>query len=125
MDLFLILSNGQIVYSPLSRIIAKLVNEYPNFENLIRVSFQRNDYLNNRQAEIFFGIGEMKKSLPGEAGQQDLSKNAIKRYDWTKAVSVRFFTRIGAKQVRSALRKDLKCVICRLSSVVVVVICTY
>ena len=47
--LFLILSNGQIVYSPLSRIIAKLVNEYPDFENLIRVSFQRNDYLNNRQ----------------------------------------------------------------------------
>jgi hypothetical protein len=61
--LFFILTNGQIVYSPISRIITKLVNEYPYFENLIRVSFQRNDYLNNRQAEVFFGIGEMKKSF--------------------------------------------------------------
>ncbi|WBX72876.1 hypothetical protein PG913_08155 [Tenacibaculum pacificus] len=61
--LFLILLNGRIAYSPLSRIIYKLINEYPDFENLIRVSFQRNDYLNNRQAEIFFGIGEMKKSF--------------------------------------------------------------
>jgi len=61
--LFLILLNGRIAYSPLSRIIYKLINEYPDFENLIRVSFQRNDYLNNRQAEVFFGIGEMKKSF--------------------------------------------------------------
>lgn len=60
---FLILLNGQIVYLPLSRIIHKLINEYPVFENLIRVSFQRNDYLNNHQAEVFFGIGEMKKSF--------------------------------------------------------------
>lgn len=61
--LFLVLLNGRIAYSPLSRIIYKLVNEYPDFENLIRVSFQRNDYLNNRQSEVFFGIGEMKKSF--------------------------------------------------------------
>lgn len=60
---FLILSNGQIVFLPLSRIIRKLIDEYPIFENLIRVSFQRNDYLNNNQAEVFFGIGEMKKSF--------------------------------------------------------------
>lgn len=61
--LFLILLNGRIAYSPISRIISKLIDEYPNFENLIRVSFQRNDYLTNRQAEVFFGIGEMKKSF--------------------------------------------------------------
>lgn len=61
--LFLILLNGQIAYSPLSRIIYKLVSEYPDFENLIKVSFQRNDYLSNRQSEVFFGIGEMKKSF--------------------------------------------------------------
>jgi hypothetical protein len=61
--LFLILLNGQIAYSPISRIISKLIDEYPDFENLIRVSFQRNDYLTNRQAEVFFGIGEMKKSF--------------------------------------------------------------
>ncbi|WP_055446230.1 hypothetical protein [Lacinutrix mariniflava] len=61
--LFLVLLNGRIAYAPLSRIIYKLINEYPDYENLIRVSFQRNDYLNNRQAEVFFGIGEMKKSF--------------------------------------------------------------
>ena len=61
--LFLILLNGQIAYSPLPRIIYKLVSEYPDFENLIKVSFQRNDYLSNKQSEVFFGIGEMKKSF--------------------------------------------------------------
>lgn len=60
---FLILSNGKIIFLPLSRIIRKLIEGYPIFENLIRVSFQRNDYLNNNQAEVFFGIGEMKKSF--------------------------------------------------------------
>lgn len=60
---FLILSNGKIIFLPVSRIIRKLIDEYPVFENLIRVSFQRNDYLNNNQAEVFFGIGEMKKSF--------------------------------------------------------------
>ncbi len=61
--LFFIFLNGRIAYSPLSRIIHKLINDYPDFENLIRVSFQRNDYLNNGQAKVFFGIGEMKKSF--------------------------------------------------------------
>jgi len=37
-------------------------------------------------------IGEIKKSIPGGAGQRDLSKNAIKKGHGLKTV-VRFFTR--------------------------------
>ncbi len=44
------------------------------------------------------------KKMEGEwAGQQDLSKNAIKREHWTKTMSVRFFTRIFTQPVRSPL----------------------
>ena len=84
--LFLILLNGRIAYSPLSRIIYKLINEYPDFESLIKVSFQRNDYLNNRQAEVFFGIGEMKKSfieLWKKASEEMEFKIVIDENDYT------------------------------------------
>jgi len=84
--LFLILLNGQVTYSPLSQIIYKLVNEYPKFENLIRVSFHRNDYLSNRQAEVFFGIGEMKKSfiqLWEEASEEMEFKIILDENDYT------------------------------------------
>ena len=37
-------------------------------------------------------IGEIKKSLPGGAGQRDLSKNAIKKGHGLKNCGVRFFT---------------------------------
>jgi hypothetical protein len=61
--LFMILQNGNIAYAPLAKIMWRLTLNYPEFESLIRVSFQRNDYLTNRQGGIFFGIGEMKKSF--------------------------------------------------------------
>jgi hypothetical protein len=49
-------------------------------------------------------IGEIQKNEGEGAGQQDLSKNVIKREHWTKTVSVRFFTRIYAQPVRSPLQ---------------------
>lgn len=61
--LFLILQNGSIAYAPLAKIMWRLSLNYPEFSSLIRVSFQRNDYLTNRQGGIFFGIGEMRKSF--------------------------------------------------------------
>jgi hypothetical protein len=49
-------------------------------------------------------LEKFKKKEEEWAGQQDLSKNAIKREQRTKTVSVRFFTRIFAQPVRSPLR---------------------
>lgn len=63
--LFLILKDGLIVYTELSKIIRKLVECYPHFENLIRLSFQRNDYLSNRQGLMILGLGEVKTILAG------------------------------------------------------------
>lgn len=57
--LFLILKSGKIVYTQISKFITKLVNNYPDFENLIRISFQRNDYIENKQGLTIFGIKEL------------------------------------------------------------------
>lgn len=61
--LFLILQDGRIVFTEISKVIRKLVNDYPLFENLIRLSFQRNDYLSNRQGLMILGVGELKNAL--------------------------------------------------------------
>lgn len=61
--LFLILQDGSIAYTELSKVIRKLVDNYPAFENLIRLSFQRNDYLSNRQGLMILGVGELKNVL--------------------------------------------------------------
>jgi hypothetical protein len=61
--LFLILKNGDIAFAPLSIIIRKLAQSYPSFENLIRLAFQRNDYLSNRQGLMILGVGDLKKAF--------------------------------------------------------------
>jgi len=61
--LFLILKDGRIVFTEFSKVIRKLVNDYPDFENLIRLSFQRNDYLSNREGLMILGVGELKNIL--------------------------------------------------------------
>jgi hypothetical protein len=61
--LFIILKDGRIAFTELSKVIRKLVNNYPQFENLIRLSFQRNDYFTNRQGLIILGVGELKNVL--------------------------------------------------------------
>jgi len=61
--LFLILKDGRIAFTELSKVIRKLVDNYPDFENLIRLSFQRNDYLSNRQGLMILGVGELKNVL--------------------------------------------------------------
>lgn len=61
--LFLILTDGIIAYTSVSKIIRQLVSKYPGFENLIRLSFQRNDYLSNKQGTMILGVGELKNIL--------------------------------------------------------------
>lgn len=61
--LFLILKDGRIAFTELSKVIRKLVDNYSDFNNLIRLSFQRNDYLNNKQGLMILGIGELRNIL--------------------------------------------------------------
>jgi len=61
--IFLILNEGVIVYAPISKLLRKLIVNYPSFENLIKLSFQRNDYLTNRQGLMILGVGEVKNIL--------------------------------------------------------------
>ncbi len=61
--LFLILKGGDITFAPLSKIIGKLANAYPNYNNLIRLAFQRNDYFANNQGEMILGISEVKNTF--------------------------------------------------------------
>lgn len=61
--LFLILQDGSIAYTELSKVIRKLVEDYPAFESLIRLSFQRNDYFSNNQGLMMLGVGELKNVL--------------------------------------------------------------
>lgn len=61
--LFLILQDGSIVYTEVNKVLRKLVDNYPLFENLMRLLFQRNDYLSNRQGLMILGVGELKNVL--------------------------------------------------------------
>jgi hypothetical protein len=61
--IFLILKDGDIAYSPISKIIWKLAYKYPEYNNLIRVAFQRNDYLTNTQGKMVFGINEIQNTF--------------------------------------------------------------
>ncbi|MEQ8688955.1 MAG: hypothetical protein RIE86_26885 [Imperialibacter sp.] len=61
--LFVILKDGRIAFTELSKVIRKLVDKYSDFENLIRLSFQRNDYLSNRQGLMILGVGELRNVL--------------------------------------------------------------
>lgn len=61
--LFIILNDGRLVYTPLSKIIHKLIEEYPHYESLIRLAFQRNDYFNSKIGKLFLGIGEIYHTL--------------------------------------------------------------
>jgi hypothetical protein len=61
--LFLILKDGDIAYTPLTRVISKLVDNYPSYNNLIQLTFKRNDYLSNTQGDMMLGIGEIRKSF--------------------------------------------------------------
>lgn len=61
--MFIVLKDGRLVYTPLSRVIHKLINQYPHYENIIRLAFHRNDYFNNATGKLFLGIGELYHTL--------------------------------------------------------------
>lgn len=61
--LFFVLKSGELSYTSVSTIVHKLIEKYPDYNNLIRLAFQRNDYFSNNQGKIFFGIPELKSTF--------------------------------------------------------------
>lgn len=58
--LFFVLENGTLSFTPISRIIRRLSETYPDYKHLFRLAFQRNDFFTNDQGDTIFGIEEIK-----------------------------------------------------------------
>jgi len=61
--LFFVLNSGELAYIPVNTIVEMLAENYPEYNNLIQIAFQRNDYLTNEQGRIFLGIDLVKTAL--------------------------------------------------------------
>lgn len=57
--LFLVRVNGDVVYIPMSRIMHKLYEVYPEYQSLLIMAFSRNDYFSNKTGKLYLGIPEV------------------------------------------------------------------
>lgn len=57
--LFLALEDGALGYVPMSRIMHRLKERYPEFTSLLRLAFERNDFFSNETGKTFLGIPEV------------------------------------------------------------------
>lgn len=79
--LFIVRVNGDLVYIPMSRIMHKLYDAYPNYRSLLILSFSRNDYFNNSTGQIFLGIPEVRRGL--QSAWKHASENIVFFLDWS------------------------------------------
>lgn len=61
--LFLALEDGALGYIPMSRIMHRLKERYPEFTSLLRLAFERNDFFSNETGKTFLGIPEVMKVM--------------------------------------------------------------
>lgn len=61
--MFLALENGDLGYIPMSAILHCLKEQYPHFQSLLRLAFERNDYFSNHTGQTFLGITEVMVAL--------------------------------------------------------------
>lgn len=61
--MFLALENGDFGYIPMAKILHCLKEQYPHFQSLLRLAFERNDYLSNHTGQTFLGIKEVMVTL--------------------------------------------------------------
>lgn len=61
--MFLALENGDFGYIPMSAILHCLKEQYPHFQSLLRLAFERNDYFSNHTGQTFWGITEVMVAL--------------------------------------------------------------
>lgn len=87
--LFVILKDGDIAYKPLDQVIEKLVNSFPHYSDLLKIAFQRNDYISNSQADMLLGISEIKKAF------QEVWTNAVENFNFILKFSKADFTIIS------------------------------
>ena len=61
--LFLALEDGNLGYIPMSRVMHRLKEKYPEFLSLLRMAFERNDYFSNETGKTYLGISEVMQAL--------------------------------------------------------------
>lgn len=61
--LFLALEDGKFGYVPMSRIMHQLKGKYPEFQSLLRMAFERNDFFSNETGKTYLGIKEVMLTL--------------------------------------------------------------
>lgn len=61
--LFLALEDGNLGYIPMCRIMCRLNEKYPEFQSLLRMAFERNDYFSNETGKTFLGIPQVMDAL--------------------------------------------------------------
>lgn len=57
--LFVVQRDGRIRYAAMSRMIHRLLQQNAESENLLRLAFLRNDYFQNHQGELVWGVPEV------------------------------------------------------------------
>lgn len=57
--LFLAMGDGSLGYVPMSRIMHRLKEKYPEFQSLLKMAFERNDYFSNDTGKTYLGINEV------------------------------------------------------------------
>lgn len=61
--LFLVMEDGYLGYVPMSRIMHQLKNKYPEFQSLLKMAFERNDYFSNDTGKTYLGIDMVMTAL--------------------------------------------------------------
>lgn len=61
--IFIITENGELIFCSFTKFVKKLIKYNELYASFLRLSFLRNDYLKNTQAEYFFSIPTLKESF--------------------------------------------------------------
>lgn len=61
--LFMALQNGDLVYVPMSFVLNRLCERYREYESILKLAFNRNDYFTSAAGKLFLGIPEVYNAL--------------------------------------------------------------
>lgn len=61
--LFLVMEDGTLGYVPMARIMHHLKDKYPEFQSLLKLAFERNDYFSNDTGRTYLGVDEVMVAL--------------------------------------------------------------
>lgn len=62
-NMYIILTEGHVLYGSYARIIDKLKEKYPHYSSLIELAFRHNEYISSRAGKVLLSIGEVKTEI--------------------------------------------------------------